>query len=80
MAYFGNHVERPADEHAVTANPRLVNPRQTGDGISSANGFKLRPNSAYLGKGKVSQYNNVEDFLGNIYPASELPSIGAHNP
>ncbi len=79
-AFFGNHIERPADEHALTANPKLVNPNQVGDGFATANGFKLKPGSPCIGAGKATPYNNVKDFWGNIYSLSKIPSIGANNP
>jgi len=79
-AYFGNHIERPADEHAITANPKLVKPNLAGDGIVTANGFKLKAGSPCIGTGKATPYNNVKDFWGNIYSLSKIPSIGANNP
>jgi len=78
-AFFGNHVDLPADAHAVTGDPLLVKPGSGGEGLDSLGGYKLRDESPCRQAGTTIPDNGGRDFWGNAVPKTAPPDIGAHN-
>jgi len=76
--FFGNHVNPPADSHALTQNPLLVKSGSGGAGRETLEGYKLAPGSPCIGSGTVIMDNGGRDFWGNPVAAGAKPSIGAH--
>jgi len=77
-AYWGRHVDRPADDGAVTADPRLVAPGQASEGFDSTKAYHLAPDSPCIGRGVAVVKPGVRDFWGNSLPADGALCIGAH--
>lgn len=77
--FFGNHVEPPADAHAITDKPPLIDPGVADHGLDSLGGYQLREPPAQF-KGRIVENNGGRDFFGNPVPAGESPFIGVHQP
>jgi chitodextrinase len=59
----------------LTYDPLFVNPGTGVDGIASVEGYKLKPNSPLIGKGRAMPVNGGKDFWGNaLYTGA--PDIG----
>ena len=71
-AYWGALTNRPADAHAVTADPRLADP-----GSSSVRAYAPRPGSPLLGAGLSIPGSGGRDFLGVVLPPQKPAGIGA---
>jgi hypothetical protein len=76
--FFGQHVERPADEHALTADPLVVAAGEGKDGMETPGGYQLQPKSPCRGAGVPVPSNGGRDLWGNPVPADRPPDIGAH--
>lgn len=75
-SYYG-FTANVKDAHKVTADPKLSAPGTGGDGIGSAKGYKLQPNSPLINAGRKIVSNGGRDYWGN--PLSDgKPDIGAH--
>ncbi|MBI5830973.1 MAG: right-handed parallel beta-helix repeat-containing protein [Armatimonadetes bacterium] len=77
-AFWGKHTDRPADDGAVTADPRLLAPGEAGEGLDSTKGYQLAPQSPCIGAGEALAAAGPRDFWGNALPAGGVPCIGAH--
>ena len=77
-AFFGNHVNRPADAQAVTGDPQLADPGSGKDGLGALTGYHLQPTSPCRGAGAVIPANGGRDFWGERLPEQAPPDIGAH--
>jgi len=75
--YYGNHIDPPKDDKAITSDPMLVKPGSGGDGLNTLDGYKLKAGSPCIGAGKSIAETGVLDFWGNKINRSK-PSIGAH--
>jgi len=71
-AYWGAIAGRPADPHAVLADPQLAAP-----GSSDIRGYALHSGSPLHRAGKVIPDNGGHDFYGNPLPPDGPVSIGA---
>ncbi len=71
-AYRGAIANRPADPHAVLADPQLASP-----GSVSLRGYALRPGSPLRRAGQVIPNNGGRDFWGHPLPLAGPPDIGA---
>jgi hypothetical protein len=78
-AFWGRFNNRPADPHAVLADPLLVGAGTGGEGLSSLGGYKLRSGSPCRAAGAPVPGNGGRDFFGRKLPLSRPPSIGADN-
>lgn len=76
--FFGNHVERPQDERALTADPCLTAPGEGRDGMETVGGYRLAEASPCRGAGLPVADSGGRDFWGNPLPAGDAPDIGAH--
>ncbi len=74
--FFGNHVQPPADTHAITDRPPLAKPGSGGDGLSSLKGYRLRHPDDFP-TGLVVPNNGSRDFFGAPVPPDRPPDIGA---
>lgn len=57
-------------------SPMFRNPGTATD-INNLDGYKLKDESPYLGKGKIIKDNGGRDFWGNKIPVDKKPDIGA---
>lgn len=71
-AYWGSLAGRPADPHAIVADPQLAAP-----GSSGVRGYAPRPDSPLRRAGKVIPDNGRRDFWGHPLPVLGPPDIGA---
>jgi hypothetical protein len=76
--YYGNHISRPEDAHAVTADPMLVAPGTGRVGRNTVDGYKLRPGSPAIGSGIKVNNQGGHDYFGNRVPNNGMPDRGAH--
>jgi hypothetical protein len=76
--FFGNHVDRPTDEHALTVDPQLEAPGEGTDGMATVAGYRLRDTSPCRGAGCIVPANGGRDFWGGPLPEQTPPDIGAH--
>jgi hypothetical protein len=71
-------VKAPADDpHALTADPRLIDPGQGGMGPHTLSGYRLQPKSPAKGSGKLVEHNGGHDFWGNAVPSCNKTDRGA---
>jgi hypothetical protein len=77
-AFFGDHVDRPKDEHAQTADPQLVAPGEGRDGMATVGGYRLRETSPCRGAGLPVPANGGRDLWGSAVPEQGPPDLGAH--
>ncbi len=77
--FYGDHRDRPVDSHALTIAPLFLRPGGGQNGRSTADGYKLLPDSPCRGAGKIVPANGGRDFWGNSVPTNRQPAIGAHN-
>lgn len=75
--FYGNHVNPPHDPHAITEDPMLVNPGSGGMGLTSLDGYKLKPGSPCIGTGIPVEDPGALDYWGNKLKKGK-PSIGVH--
>ena len=74
--YYG--VEPAAgDTHAIATNPKLVHPGSAGTGLSSTNGYSLRPDSPAIDTGRTIDQNGSKDFFGTAVPLCRGTDRGA---
>jgi hypothetical protein len=73
--YYG--VRPPDDPHAITGDPLLEHPGQSGKGISATAGYGLRPGSPAIDSAKVILHAGGRDFAGTPVPQCGLPDRGA---
>jgi len=71
-AYWGDFVNRPADPHAILANPLLAKP----GGVDPLD-YAPTANSPCLNVGEIIHGNGGRDFAGTRVPLDTPPSIGA---
>lgn len=70
----------------MTGDPKLVLPSDLTElptdpqQLQTMPFFRLQPGSPCIGSGMVIADNGARDFLGNLVPASSLPSLGVHEP
>jgi hypothetical protein len=76
-AFFGNHVNRPADEHAVSTDPQLAAPGSGKDGLDALAGYQLQATSPCRGAGRIIPANGGRDFQGKPVPDQAPPDVGA---
>lgn len=74
--YFGN-ITAPADQHALTLDPRLASPGTGSFGLSSLTGYQLQPGSPALASGKLIENNGGKDFWGRSVLACSKTDRGA---
>jgi hypothetical protein len=77
--FCGSHNQPPADPHAVTSRPPLVDPGSGTHGRESLGGYLLREPTEEL-KGRVVENNGGRDFFGNPVPENQPPVCGVHQP
>lgn len=65
--YYGN-IRPPEDAHALTSDPRLLNPGMEGAGRTVADNYRLRVDSAAVNSGLTMQGNGNHDFFGGTVP------------
>ena len=58
-------------------NPMFRRPG-SGANLKKLQGYKLKKNSPYLGKGKIMDNNGGRDYWGNKVPSNKRPDIGAN--
>ncbi|WP_373231214.1 LamG-like jellyroll fold domain-containing protein [Cohnella sp.] len=75
--YYG--FTSPTDAHAVTGDPKFVNPGSGGDGRNTVDGYQLLTGSPAIGAGAVIADNGGLDYWGNTVSATAAPNIGAYN-
>lgn len=76
--FYGTHVSRPTDLHAVTAQPDLDSVNTGGNGLNTLNGYKFSAlDNAFAGKLIAS--NGGKDFWGNTVSATDRPLMGAED-
>lgn len=77
--YYNAFYGQPAPAQGlnnITGDPGMVNPGHGADGISTLEGYKLKPDSPLIGAGKVISGGGHRDFWNNpLYTGS--PDIGA---
>jgi hypothetical protein len=74
--YYG--VKALADDpHALTADPRLIDPGQGGVGRHTLSGYRLQPKSLAKDSGKLIENNGGHDFWGNAVPSCNRTDRGA---
>ena len=71
-AFWGDFVNRPADPHAILANPLLAKP----GGVDPVD-YAPTANSPCLNVGKIINGNGGRDFAGVKVPRDAPPTIGA---
>jgi hypothetical protein len=76
--YYGNHIGRPEDAHAITADPMLVAPGTGKVGRNTVDGYKLRPGSPAIDSGMKINDPGGRDYFGNRVLINETPDRGAH--
>jgi len=67
----------PNDAHAVTGDPKLVNPGVVGDGMSYAANYSIQAGSSCYNAGTLILDNGGKDFLGNAVSYGGAADIGA---
>jgi hypothetical protein len=77
--FYGSHEQPPADPHAVTSKPPLLDPGSGTNGRESLGGYMLRQ-SAEEPKGRIVENNGGRDFFGNPVPEDQPPFCGVHQP
>ncbi|EHB57560.1 MULTISPECIES: discoidin domain-containing protein [Paenibacillus] len=76
-AYYGGNTLVQADAHAVTGDPRFVDPGSGGNGMDTVDGYQLQPISPLIGAGIRINDNGGRDYYGNpLYNGA--PDIGAY--
>ena len=73
--FFGNHVNRPDDPHALATKPPLLNPGSGRDGFASLAGYRLGDAAEPI-RGKVISNNGGRDFFGGSVSADRPPCVG----
>jgi len=68
----------PSDSHAVTGDPKFVNPGAIGDGMSYAANYKTQSGSSLIDAGTSISGNGGYDFFGNTVPYNGTTDIGAY--
>ncbi len=63
----------PADAHALTNRPPLIQPGSGRDGFDSLDGYRLR-NTAGFPCGRLIPNAGSRDFFGNALPVNEPPT------
>ncbi|HHW00180.1 MAG TPA: DUF5123 domain-containing protein [Clostridiaceae bacterium] len=75
--FYGNFATTPNDANKITSDPMLVNPGSGGNGRTTVDGYKLKPNSPCINTGMIISNNGGKDYWGNpLYNGS--PDRGAH--
>jgi len=77
--FFGRHVKRPVDLHAMTSRPALRAPDSGGSGLDSLTGYRLDPNQAPQ-RGRLVAGNGGRDFFGQPVSPTGPPAVGAAEP
>ena len=73
--YYG--VDPADDAHALTADPRLVNPGHGAVGLSTVTGYALRDHSPAIDSGKTIDNSGGKDFAGTVVPQCGATDRGA---
>lgn len=77
--FYGKHpAGEPADPYKITSDPQFINPGSGATGLTTLDGYKLKPGSPALGTGKIIPDNGGKDFYGNPV-SSTAPNIGVYN-
>jgi Chitobiase/beta-hexosaminidase C-terminal domain/Right handed beta helix region/DUF5010 C-terminal domain len=78
--FFGQHpASEPADAFKLTSDPMFVSPGSGGTGITTVNGYQLKPGSPAIGSGILIANNGGQDYWGNPVSATAAPNRGAYN-
>ncbi|MHC4508142.1 MAG: right-handed parallel beta-helix repeat-containing protein [Planctomycetota bacterium] len=76
--FYGKHLEPPADPHALTQRPPLIDPGSGGHGLESLGGYRLRQmDRDFLGQ-RVDD-PGTQDFFGNALPSDKPVYVGVHH-
>ena len=76
--FFGVHpVSEPSDPHKLIGDPQFLDPASTGNGWSTAAGFRLQPGSPAINSAGTLPGHPVEDYLGNPVPYDNQVDRGA---
>jgi len=77
--YYGNHLNRPQDLFAITADPLFLGTPGLGlTGLKAAEQFRLSDKSPLHNSGRLIQGAELKDFFGNKVIYSQRPSVGIH--
>lgn len=72
--FYGNHPSsEPADANKITADPKLSNPGNGGEG------YKYLAGSTALNSGLVIANNGGRDYYGNPVSSATAPNVGLYN-
>ena len=78
--FYGQHpTGEPTDPFKITTDPLFINPGSGATGLTTLDGYKLKPGSPALGAGKVVANNGGKDFYGNPVSSVTAPNIGVYN-
>ena len=75
--FFGPFAGRPDDPAGFSADPLFVAPGTGANGLDTVQGYRLRADSPYLGKGARLEKSGGRDFGGERIDVNALPDIGA---
>jgi hypothetical protein len=65
------------DTHAITTDPKLARAGSASLGLSSTDGYALRPESPAIDSGRAIDQNGGKDFLGSVVPQCARADRGA---
>jgi hypothetical protein len=74
-SYFGGVTPKPGDDHAITSDPKFVNPTSA----EGTTGFQLRTDSPCLKAGLMIKNNGGKDLWGNPVSETTVPNIGCYD-
>ncbi len=77
--FYGDIGNVPAGEGNLTVDPGLVQPGSGGKGLTSLEGYRLRPDSVCRGAGVPVENAGERDFFGNALKPTTAPDVGAHH-
>ena len=77
--FYGQHSDtEPAGINRITADPQLVAPGRSDNGMDTLDGYKLRAGSPCIDAGLNLQDAPGRDFWGNVVPYNGVTDIGPH--
>ncbi len=76
--FYGNHIDKPQDEHAQSNDPMLINPGSGKTGRNTLDGYKLLEGSPCIDSGMEVPDNGGKDFWGNFVPYNDITDRGAY--
>ena len=74
--FCGTHVDPPADSHAITNCPPLIQPGGGGQGFNSLTAYAFQT-GAPIPRGQIITNNGGRDFFGKPVSPDRPPAIGA---